>query len=285
MRLIAGLMCILAAAVVLVACGDDKGPTAPVVVDPPFGGTIFIDPDIITSSDPTTFVSLTPAGQGSRTMYDRRVNDWITVDAFLFDASFDDGLSAEIQVNPEFGTVGAAEAEASKYAPVIGRLPTVLRSVASGAAGSWSLSNLGPRIIDNRFDPGFFVEHFVKDMGIALEESRRRMEPLDPERAAGILEEMTDTIKELTKSLDDSLKACKAVLEIVLRDGKLHGLLPNSLNSVSSLSRTLAERTDRAQVATTSGSLDLSQRSGSCHSAEPPALGTLGEEVYHGRPD
>ena len=50
---------------------------------------------------------------------------------------------------------------------------TVLKSVSSGAAGSWSLSNLGPRIIDNNFDPGFFVEHFIKDMGIALDESRR----------------------------------------------------------------------------------------------------------------
>ncbi len=52
-------------------------------------------------------------------------------------------------------------------------LPTLLQSVASGAAGSWSLSNLAPRIIDNNFDPGFFVEHFVKDMGIALEEAKR----------------------------------------------------------------------------------------------------------------
>lgn len=52
-------------------------------------------------------------------------------------------------------------------------LTTVLQSVASGAAGSWSLSNLGPRIIDNNFDPGFFVEHFIKDMGIALEEAKR----------------------------------------------------------------------------------------------------------------
>lgn len=52
-------------------------------------------------------------------------------------------------------------------------LETVMQSVASGAAGSWSLSNLGPRIIANNFDPGFFVEHFVKDMGIALAESRR----------------------------------------------------------------------------------------------------------------
>ena len=52
-------------------------------------------------------------------------------------------------------------------------LDTVMKSVASGAAGSWSLSNLGPRIIDNNFDPGFFVEHFIKDMGIALAEAKR----------------------------------------------------------------------------------------------------------------
>jgi 3-hydroxyisobutyrate dehydrogenase len=52
-------------------------------------------------------------------------------------------------------------------------LETVLRSVASGAAGSWSLTNLAPRIIANRFEPGFFVEHFIKDMGIALDEAKR----------------------------------------------------------------------------------------------------------------
>lgn len=52
-------------------------------------------------------------------------------------------------------------------------LETVMRSVSSGAAGSWSLSNLGPRIIANNFDPGFFVEHFVKDMQIALDSARR----------------------------------------------------------------------------------------------------------------
>lgn len=52
-------------------------------------------------------------------------------------------------------------------------LTTVLKSVGSGAAGSWSLSNLGPRMIAGRFEPGFFVEHFLKDMGIALAEARR----------------------------------------------------------------------------------------------------------------
>jgi 3-hydroxyisobutyrate dehydrogenase len=52
-------------------------------------------------------------------------------------------------------------------------LSTVLQSVSSGAAGSWALTNLGPRIVEGNFDPGFFVEHFVKDLNIAVEESQR----------------------------------------------------------------------------------------------------------------
>jgi 3-hydroxyisobutyrate dehydrogenase len=52
-------------------------------------------------------------------------------------------------------------------------LARVLDSVGSGAAGSWSLKHLGPRIISGDFAPGFFVEHFVKDMGIALDEAAR----------------------------------------------------------------------------------------------------------------
>jgi 3-hydroxyisobutyrate dehydrogenase len=64
--------------------------------------------------------------------------------------------------------------EALLYAHKAGLdLETVMQSVGSGAAGSWSLANLGPRIIANNFDPGFFVEHFIKDMGIALDEAKR----------------------------------------------------------------------------------------------------------------
>lgn len=67
-----------------------------------------------------------------------------------------------------------AVCEALLYAHKAGLdLPTVLESVASGAAGSWSLSNLAPRMIDGDFDPGFFVEHFIKDMQIALGEAAR----------------------------------------------------------------------------------------------------------------
>lgn len=50
-------------------------------------------------------------------------------------------------------------------------LDAVMESVSGGAAGSWSLSNYGPRMLGGDFEPGFFVDHFVKDMGIALREA------------------------------------------------------------------------------------------------------------------
>ncbi|HZZ28718.1 MAG TPA: NAD(P)-dependent oxidoreductase [Pirellulales bacterium] len=70
------------------------------------------------------------------------------------------------------GMIGVCEALLYGYKAGL-NLESVMQSVSSGAAGSWSLSNYGPRIMANNFDPGFFVEHFIKDMGIALEESKR----------------------------------------------------------------------------------------------------------------
>ena len=70
------------------------------------------------------------------------------------------------------GMVGVCEGLLYAYKAGLD-LERVMQSVASGAAGSWSLSNLAPRMIANNFAPGFFVEHFIKDMGIALDESRR----------------------------------------------------------------------------------------------------------------
>lgn len=52
-------------------------------------------------------------------------------------------------------------------------LETMLQSIRGGAAACWTLDNLAPRILQRNFDPGFFVEHFIKDMGIALDEARR----------------------------------------------------------------------------------------------------------------
>lgn len=62
--------------------------------------------------------------------------------------------------------------EAIVYAEKAGLNPeTVLQTIASGAAGSWSLSNLAPRILQENFAPGFYIKHFIKDMKIALEEA------------------------------------------------------------------------------------------------------------------
>ncbi|RHW31148.1 NAD(P)-dependent oxidoreductase [Neobacillus notoginsengisoli] len=65
-------------------------------------------------------------------------------------------------------------AEAIVYAENAGLDPeNVLKSISTGAAGSWSLSNLAPRIINGNFEPGFYIKHFIKDMKIALEEAAK----------------------------------------------------------------------------------------------------------------
>lgn len=68
------------------------------------------------------------------------------------------------------GMIGVSEAMA--YAVKSGLDPeTVLKSISSGAAGSWSLSNLAPKMIEGNFEPGFYIKHIIKDMSIALEEA------------------------------------------------------------------------------------------------------------------
>jgi 3-hydroxyisobutyrate dehydrogenase len=52
-------------------------------------------------------------------------------------------------------------------------LPVMLSSISGGAAACWSLDNLAPRILRGEYDTGFYVEHFIKDMGIALDEARQ----------------------------------------------------------------------------------------------------------------
>ncbi len=50
---------------------------------------------------------------------------------------------------------------------------TLVETISKGAAGCWTLNNLAPRILDNNYNPGFMIDHFVKDMGIALAEANR----------------------------------------------------------------------------------------------------------------
>mgnify|MGYP006281368679 CR=1 FL=1 len=64
--------------------------------------------------------------------------------------------------------------ESIAYARGAGLDPdTVLESISAGAAGSWSLSNLAPRMLEGDFEPGFYVKHFIKDMSIAADSAER----------------------------------------------------------------------------------------------------------------
>lgn len=96
----------------------------------PFFGSIYVDPDIIRTDDPTTYVSNTYVGRGRRVVYDRR-EGWVTIWAYLFRATYSDGRHLEFQVNPEFGSIAAAQIEVDKYGPPIGRVPTGLRTNVS----------------------------------------------------------------------------------------------------------------------------------------------------------
>ncbi|MBN2613994.1 MAG: NAD(P)-dependent oxidoreductase [Bacteroidales bacterium] len=52
-------------------------------------------------------------------------------------------------------------------------METMLKAIGGGAAACWTIDNLAPRITKGDFEPGFFVDHFIKDMGIALVEAER----------------------------------------------------------------------------------------------------------------
>ena len=95
--------------------------------EPPFSGTVFLNPNVITDTDPTAFETLTYTGTGTRLMFDRRTGSVADTSAYLFDATYRDGLTIEMQVNAEFGSREAAEPEAAKYAAYIGKIPTLLR--------------------------------------------------------------------------------------------------------------------------------------------------------------
>ncbi|AIK39423.1 MULTISPECIES: NAD(P)-dependent oxidoreductase [Bacillus] len=73
--------------------------------------------------------------------------------------------------------IGVCEAVA--YAKKAGLDPEkVLQSISTGAAGSWSLSNLAPRMLKEDFAPGFYVKHFMKDIKIALDEAEKLKLPV-----------------------------------------------------------------------------------------------------------
>jgi hypothetical protein len=113
---------------ILATCFAALALATPVAAQPPYVGTIFVEPDLITADDPTDLLEVRFAGQGQRLMFDRRDNAFGQRNAWLFDVEYRGGAVVEFQVNPEF-TQPQAAAEVAFYAPVIGRLPRALRTL------------------------------------------------------------------------------------------------------------------------------------------------------------
>ena len=93
--------------------------------NPPWDGTIFITGGIITSTNKNYFIGVDYIDQSIRQMYDRR-NGWVYYESYNYNASFTDGTSVEIQINPEFNFNETYDL-ALKYAELIGQLPTRLK--------------------------------------------------------------------------------------------------------------------------------------------------------------
>ncbi len=99
-----------------------------VTAAPPYGGTAFVDPDIIIASDASVYGSVVDRGRGTRTVFDRRTNVFGPIDAYLFEATGTDGSILQAQINPEFGSVDAARLQAQRYVALIGQLPKPART-------------------------------------------------------------------------------------------------------------------------------------------------------------
>ncbi len=88
----------------------------------------------------------------------------------------------------------AAYTEALVYAEKAGLDPNrLLEAIGAGAAGSWQLTNMAPRVLKGDLAPGFFVKHFIKDMKIVQQESRQR----------GVELEMLDAVLKMYEQMSE----------------------------------------------------------------------------------
>ena len=111
----AALLCVLAAG---------AGPASAEPIYDSMAGTVF---DLIEAGDPTAFVCIEHDGRADRRIWDKRVDGEPTVAAYAYTARFADGLTMQVNVNPEFGSEAAARAEAVIHMEALGRLPTRMR--------------------------------------------------------------------------------------------------------------------------------------------------------------
>ena len=102
-------------------------PAVHAATPPPFSGTVWLTPNILTPDSPTDYVGIASTGTGERRTFDRRTG-WVTQNAYLFRADYSGAPSVEVIVDPEFGSVAAAQEQAARYARVVGQLPHACRT-------------------------------------------------------------------------------------------------------------------------------------------------------------
>ena len=92
--------------------------------------------------------------------------------AYMGEAGAGQHTKAANQIHIATTMIGLVEALLYAYKAGLD-MNELIEVIGKGAAGSWSLNNYGPRIATGNFEPGFYIKHFVKDMGIALKEAER----------------------------------------------------------------------------------------------------------------
>ncbi len=111
------------------------------------------------------------------------------------------GSGQHVKMANQIAIAGAVcgVAEAVSYAKVMGvDVNIMLDTISSGAAGSWQMSNNGPKMASGDYAPGFFIKHFIKDMKIADEEA------LSKGLSLTVLEDVCAKFKELeSKGMGD----------------------------------------------------------------------------------
>ena len=156
---------------------------------PPFWGALWVSPEILGPDDGTSFGNVTYTGRGTRSLFDRRANAWITVNAYLFDVRFGE-RTVEWQFNPEFGSAEAAEAEIETFGPPLGRLPAALLAnvrevdvnAGSGLFGGNSydgslLIHTEDAVTRLAVDDGFLEELFMHEAAHASLDSEHSYSP------------------------------------------------------------------------------------------------------------
>jgi len=155
--------------------------------EPPFSGTVYLDPDIITPNDPSAFQELFYTGEGVRSAWHSEEAKVISFDAYLYNLMFDNGQIIEVAVNQAVGTEAKARARVTQASKPLGQVPVVLREhvelVAIHNGSGRATANTGGQIsvYADRFDDliqrGYFEELFIHE---ATHTSLDKFEYLNP---------------------------------------------------------------------------------------------------------